>query len=494
MIKTPKKLSLLILIILLSCHGSSHLVYNDNRDQGLIDPVTDIISYLSSPELDGRLSGSEGYNLAADFIAQQFSEIKLLPITDRLGETVYRQYFTIEYNQIIAPSSFDLVDSASITTEYILNKDYLFRGFTGSGDFVAPVTFCGYGISAPENGYDDYESVDLRNKVALMFKEVPTWPSPNVNWQEYNFPRVKAKMAANHGAVGVLFVSHPEAWLPGIFGSVAHGPADYLPKIPQLHVTASVADDLFQFNEHTLESVRTLIDSLHSPISFDLNRTVRIIANNNYRRDGTTSNVIGKLPGSDRTLTHEYLVVGAHLDHVGRQSRDVYFPGANDNASGVACMLQIAQKLIQQREQLYRSIIFIAFAGEESGLEGSTYFMKNSIIDPQQIKAMINLDCVGRGDSIRVHGGQNNPEFYALLKKHGTDYNLLSRKSGKGGGADAQPFHEANIPTFYFVTTNGYQHLHKSTDTVETIDTSLILEVAALATEFITSLAQYDMR
>ncbi|MBN1153738.1 M20/M25/M40 family metallo-hydrolase [candidate division KSB1 bacterium] len=480
-----------LLLLVLSCHSIPDIGRNGDKASISRENILATVTYLSSPQLDGRVSGSNGYDTASDFIATQFRRIGLIPINSSINNEGYKQYFNIEFNQIIIPSAFDLVDSGKIITSYKLNQDYLFRGFTGSGDFIAPVTFCGYGISVPEKGYDDYQAVDVNDRVVLMFKEVPRWTNPDVKWQDYNFPRVKTAIAAAHGAVGVLLVSHPNAWLPGIYGSVAHGPGEYIPDVPQLHISESAANDLLRSSGYTVKSLAARIDSAYSPMSFDLKRDVRIIANSSYRPDASTCNVIGILKGSDPDLNNEYIIVGAHLDHVGRQSADIYFPGANDNASGVACMLEIANGLSQRRAELKRSIVFIAFAGEESGLEGSAYFVNHPVIDAQSIVSMLNFDCVGRGDSIRVNGGTSNPELYTNLEQLRSRYKLLSYKSGKGGGADAQAFHDANIPTFYFVTTRGYQHLHKSTDTLETLDADLMSQVSGLATEFIKSLAQY---
>ena len=467
---------LLFAILTFSCQYHQKTMLNSHENK-----LINTVEYLSSPDLDGRASGSKGYRLAADYITQKYIEYGLEPVVPVQGDTIYKQYFDIEHNQIVIPSDFALVDSGEIVKRYILNEDYLFRGFTGSGDLIAPVIFCGYGISDPEHGYDDYADVDVKNKIVLLFKGIPKWEKENADWKKYNFPRVKTRIAFEHGAVGVLFVSHTDAWLPGIYGSVYHGPGPYFATMPQLHISHETGDDLFRNNAHTLKQVQALIDSTHSPFSLNLQSAVRITSNTVHSNKEKTCNVIGMLPGNDPKFRNEYIVVGAHLDHVGRQSRRVYFPGANDNASGIACMLEIANKLKSKQHKMKRSVIFIAFAGEESGLEGSTFFVDNPIIDPHKIKAMINFDCVGRGDSICVHGKKNSPDLYKIVEKHGNECRYFSHKSGHGGGADAQAFFNANIPTLYFVTKNGYHHLHKTSDTVATIDASLMLSVTDLA-------------
>jgi len=149
---------------------------NNNEDvQGLSsvkkEDLMNVVSYLSSEELEGHLSGSEGYNRAAKYAADKFKNLGLKPVCN----DGYFQHFEIEYNEILAPYRFELAEEGSIKKKYELGKDYVFRGFTGRGDITAPVVFCGYGISTPERGYDDYAGIDVRGKIVMAFKQPPSW-------------------------------------------------------------------------------------------------------------------------------------------------------------------------------------------------------------------------------------------------------------------------------------------------------------------------------
>ncbi len=197
------------------------------------------------------------------------------------------------------------------------------------------------------------------------------------------------------------------------------------------------------------------------------------------------------IEGSDPDLKKEYLIIGAHLDHVGSQAGKIYFPGANDNASGSAALLQIAREFSKAQKKPKRSIIFVFFAGEEQGLYGSKYFSENMKFSKEKVKAMINLDCVGYGDSIQIGGGESAPTFWNIAKQidNGND-KLLVTRTWKGGGADAESFYEKGIQTLYFVTTNSYKHLHMLSDKPETLNKNLFEAITKLAFKTIANIAE----
>ncbi|MCW9066457.1 MAG: hypothetical protein OQJ78_09185 [Ignavibacteriaceae bacterium] len=161
------------------------------------------VETLCSEEFDGRLSGSEGYIKAADFVAGRFQQIGLLPA----GDDNFFQYLNVEYNKIDAPVAFKVVTSQE-SISYELGKDFVFRGFTGSGNLTLPVAFCGYGISRPDLGYDDYENVNVQDNIVIVFKQNPSWKISDELW-EREYPREKSIIAYKHGARGILFVSRP---------------------------------------------------------------------------------------------------------------------------------------------------------------------------------------------------------------------------------------------------------------------------------------------
>lgn len=434
------------------------------------------VEYLASPKLQGRLAGSEGYNQAAQYLAETFKRCRL----QNAGFEDYFQRFSLEYNRI-RESQFAIITPDAIR-EYRLGTDYVCRGFSGSGDVRASVVFCGYGISRPGMGYDDFEGVDAEGKIVVEFKRDPQW---RLNGERigYRSLRKKVKAARQHGAQAIIFVSLPNARNPQKpIGSVMHGEGRQNEDFPQIHISLEAARHLFRNSGHTLSELQSEIDRNQAPRSIDLSSQAHIRVQAAYDRQKPSMNVVGMVEGD--SLKREYVVVGAHLDHVGGQAGKVYFPGANDNASGVAALMEMAEALALREEKPGRSVIFVGFSAEEQGLNGSRYFIDHPPVNKDQIQAMINLDCVGHGDSIVVGGGKSFPRLYQMVKqKDDAMKQMMTNRTWGGGGADATPFYEQGIPTLYFATKNSYTHLHLPGDKPETLNYSLHQYLTTLAYE-----------
>ncbi|MFA7288085.1 MAG: M20/M25/M40 family metallo-hydrolase [Melioribacteraceae bacterium] len=437
------------------------------------------VTYLSSADLQGRMPGHVGYEKAANFMVK---ELESLHLKSYMKEG-YKQKLFVEYNEIKSPSVFNIITSNGNKIKYKLGEDFVFRGFTGSDKFSAEVVFAGYGISQPEKGYDDYSGIDVNGKVVLVFKYNPSWKIGEVPFDNGN-PREKTQVAKEHGAVGVLMVSLPNDINPQVpIGSLINGKGEQLLDMPQIHINLPVAEKLFQGSNTTLKAMQSIIDSLKNPHSIPLLNKVEIDVTAEYTREAETWNISGIIEGSDPMLRNEYIVLGAHLDHVGQQGGgEIYFPGANDNASGSAAVLEIARALSKLENKPKRSIIIVFFASEEQGLNGSTFFANNLNVPKENVKAMFNMDCVGYGDSIQIGGGLDNKEMWDLARSIDNENDqLMIGTTWKGGGADSEPFYQIGIKTLYFVTTNSYAHLHKLSDKVETLNPKLFEAITKLA-------------
>lgn len=461
-----------IFILAISISAQSLTGLSEINKEDLIKNVR----ILSSSDFDGRLPGSEGYNRAANFVANKFSELGLKPD----GDEKYFQYFNIEYNKIDSPVVFKAIVKSDTTT-YQLGKDFVLRGFTGSNDFTLPVVFCGYGISRPDLNYDDYAGINVRNKIVMVFKQNPKWKINNKDWGT-NYPREKSLIAKKHGAKGILFVSLPNDNKPQpLIGSVLHGDGEQPVDFPQLQISINAADNLLSRTGLTLSDFQTKIDEKEKPLSTVLMTNAVIKVKADYTKDAKTMNVVGMIEGSDPNLKNEFVVIGAHLDHVGSQA-GLLFPGANDNASGSSAVLEIAKAFVQGGLKPKRSIIFVLFAGEEQGLLGAKYFVDNWKKGYNKITAMLNLDCVGYGDSIQVGNGKSAPKLWDIANQiDKTSFKSMVERTWNGGGADATSFHEKGIPCLYFVTTNSYEHLHLPSDKVETLNPELFEKLVKLA-------------
>lgn len=434
------------------------------------------VALLTSDRMAGRLPGTEGYRLAVEAAADFFADLGLQPG----GDDGFFQTLPIEANEVVGQPSFGLTGSAD---NYTLGEDYVFRGFTGQGDLSAPVIFCGYGLSFPDRGYDDFADVDVEGKIVLVFKQGPDWQLPDDDsWQGMSNPRPKALTAAAHGALAVLMVSRPNDKTPQpLIGSVMHGDGLHAGDVPQLQISQEVAGDLLHKAGLDLSQLQTRIDQAQSPASVDLRTTVDLKVETRYQQNAETWNVVGILPGSDPDLSTEFLVLGAHLDHVGVQAGEALFPGANDNASGSAAVMEIAEAFVRSGKNPARTLIFVLFSGEEQGLIGSRFYADNPVRPLGLTVAMMNFDCVAHGDGIRVGGGKSAPLLWGrVLQLDAVDKNLMVPATWKGGGADAAPFHDKGLPTLYFVTTNGYEHLHRTSDKVETLNGELFETITRL--------------
>ena len=465
-------------LLFLSLTGNDKEIKRIEKALSYIDTASlmQTVCALSADSSQGRLPGSNGYNKSASFAANKLSQ--LMPF----GTEGYFQNFNIEYNEITGPVDLVVFNKDKVKHELIIGQDYICRGYTGSGKIYAPVVFCGYGLSYPDIGYDDYASVNVKGKIVLIFKQNPSWKIPRIDWPTFSI-RSKAKTAFEHGAAAVLFVSIPNSLNPQKpIGSMMDGEGEQLLSVPQLQISSQAADLLLNSDFLTISKLQTQIDSTEIPQSVELSSTAFVEVQANYFKEKPTMNIVGKLEGQDASLKDEYIIIGAHIDHVGSQAGKIFFPGANDNASGSAAVMQIAQAYLKAKIKTKRSIIFALFACEEHGLDGAKYFAEHLNIPIEKVVAMINLDCIAFGDSIQVGGGKSSPVLYKIAQEMDSKYTKqLTNKTWYGGGADAQPFFEKGIPTLYFVSLNSYSHLHLPTDKPETLNKELFQKITQLA-------------
>ena len=444
------------------------------------------VEFLASRSLAGRLAGSPGYMKAARAMARSFRALGLRSG----GEDGFFQRLEVEYEEIPA-ARLRLVLPGAATRFLELGPDFTCRGLTGSGDFTAPVVFAGYGVSTPEKGYDDYAGLDVRGKVVLVLKEPPPFRMDSLGWGSGLLPRPRARVAAAHGALGMLLVSRPlqpEPQKP--IGSMLEGDGPEDVRFPMLQVSDSVAQVMLKPAGLDLAVLEAEIDSTRSPRSRALPVSVRVDVRARYHARKPSVNVVGILEGSDPALRGQAVVVGAHLDHVGSQG-DIYFPGANDNASGSAAVLALARAFAQPDLRPRRTVCFALFSSEESGLQGSRRFVARPPVPLEKIVAYLNLDCVGMGDSIQVGSGKTSPKLWRIARDlDGRGACLTIEETWGGGGADAAPFAEQKIPTLYFASRYSYGHLHLPSDTPATLNPRLFEALTRLAYQTAWKVAQ----
>lgn len=425
---------------------------------------------LSSPEFEGRLTGTAGYALAARYSAERFRKAGVQPGG---SEGTFFQPFVVEANEVTAPAMLVIEHDGWRDPPFRFGRDFVNRGFTGSGHIEnAQVVFVGYGLVDEEKGWDDYAGIDARDRVALMFMGTP---SGTGDWGEKSRPRFKATIARRHGVTAILLIDDPGENALSPIGSVYHGDVgEHQADIPQLSIRNSIADDLLYGLPHTAVSLRQQINSTGQPFSTSLKTRVTIKSTARYVPEAVTWNVVGYIEGSDPTVSDEYVVVGAHLDHVGNQS-GVLFAGAQDNASGSVMVLAMAEAMSKSPVKPRRSVFFVLFAGEELFLAGSDYFASNPPWPIAKAVGMINLDMVGTGPELRMDGGATTPAFQQMAIEADRLYggfNLADQNPTPAvpGASDHSAFINAGIPTIYLHSRGAPGRAHTPEDVASTID------------------------
>jgi aminopeptidase YwaD len=453
--------------------------------------LKDDVYYLASDSLKGRKPGTPEADLAAAFIRNQFREAGL----KLFGDDGY-QYFEIV-------SAVKLGDKNQLSFDGFsgeVSKDFMPFPFTTSGELSAPVVFAGYGfdIATDSLKWNDYDGVDVKGKWVMMFRGDPEIDSINSKFIPFSEIRGKILSAKDHGAAGVLAVSTKEFDKEDKLITLHTDNNDVTSGIPVIHITRKVADMILKASGYTIDSLDRILDRTRKPHSFEVPVTVDGRADVNMIRK-RTENVVGLLEGSDPLLKDEYIVVGAHYDHLGfggpgsgsrMPDTIAIHNGADDNASGTAMVMELAAKMASMKGQLKRSIIFVCFSAEEMGLLGSKYFVDHPPVDLKQIKTMFNFDMVGRFDStknaISVSGTGTSVEADSILRKDEAGLPFTVTHSPEGyGPSDHASFYSDNIPVFYF-TTGAHMDYHTPFDDADKLNYQKEKEIGDFAVRLIT--------
>jgi hypothetical protein len=370
------------------------------------------VDKLASAEFEGRLAGHVGYDKAAEWVIRRFKEMGVKPLGTDGG---YLQKFPHPYTDVLDGCFVKLhcpQRSGEIVKEYLYVDDYIPGSTSGNGQIKAEAVFVGYGISAPELGYDDYAGMNVKGKIVVMNPEVPVGGEhPDfLKWRKYSFHQYKLLNAVRHGAAAMLYN----------YGPIGNPNNVYVDGFLYSHVGKTVTTDLFAGTGRSADEVFKKIQATLKPRSFATGKVFSIKNVTRHHADGITANVIGCIEGSDPLLKNEYIMVGGHLDHLGRCPAIMF--GANDNASAVAVTLAVARALSTLDLKLKRSVIFFCFAAEEAALKGVQYFLKHPTIPLAQIKGFINMDSVGIGNSLWVGFARNYPDLYSFVERANQKY------------------------------------------------------------------------
>lgn len=456
------------------------------------------VQFLASDETTGRGVDTPGIKLARDYIAREFAKNGLQPGGDHGS---YLQSFTVATGvSVKQPSSLTLSDEDALA----LNDDWTPLGFSTSAAADAPLVFAGYGITAKDYGYDDYAGVDVKGKVVLVLRYEP--PPKNAkspfrtapDYSTYATLRTKANNAKDHGAAGMILVdlnnrADDKTELLTTRGSLARGGNSLV----AAQVKRRVIEKWLTAHGVSLESLKEKIDRDEKPASMAIpNATAKLQVTLEEQRE-QTENVIAVLPGADPALRDQYIVVGAHYDHLGlgefgaRNLSAVgqIHHGADDNASGAAVVLDLARRFSQSANRPKRSLVFVAFSGEELGLFGSRFFVEHFAFLPAT-KAMINLDMVGRlrDNRLTASGARSGSTLSDIVNNAGREMDLTIGETNDVGRSDHMSFYNKKIPVVHF-TTGVHADYHRPSDTWEKLNIDGMAKIADLAQSIIAKLA-----
>jgi hypothetical protein len=437
------------------------------------------IQFLASDKLQGRRTGTPAAEEAAAYIAKEFKSYGLKP-----GSPAgFLEPFDFVAGVKLGAGNQFRVKSSTGERELKVVDEFMPLAFSSAEIAEGEVVFVHYGISAPELQYDNYKGVDVKGKIVMILRGSPDGDNPHGRFADFTQPGLeiqnKTLKAREKGARGIIFVSEEKSFNDDRLSRLRHDLNFMDAGIPVVAISSKAATAILGGQ---LPSQSTILVN---------NLTVRFKADV-VRINGKSANVAGVLKGSDPRLAGEYVVIGAHYDHLGlggpeslasKPEGEVHH-GADDNASGTSGLLELARSLAAERVRPKRSIVFIAFSGEEMGLLGSGAYVKKPAAPMASTVAMLNMDMIGRlrQGSLFIGGVGTSPAWKPLLERlnrkdesgseagngSGSRFQLSFGQDGFGP-SDHQSFYVRDVPVLFFFT-GTHDDYHKPTDTADKIN------------------------
>ena len=454
--------------------------------------------------MGGRGNGSPGLEDAAEYLAAQFRIWGLRPA----GENgTYFQTFELTTETEVGPASRLTLGDRDL----LPGDEFQSVRFSTPAEVGGSLVFVGYGITAPEMHWDDYAGVDVTGKIVVVFRHEPQEldedsPFDGTRFTSHASLMNKAINARQHGAAGIVFILDPnnhgddeEAII-----STATGTATDDSGIAAVYVQRDPVLSYFEAGGFDLRQMQTAIDTRLESRSFEFTAGTANLTTDVVRIRKPVRNVLAAIEGSDPLLKDEWVIAGAHYDHLGLDGESSLAPdgdgqihhGADDNASGTAGILELARIAGGNRGAFKRSLLLMAFAGEEVGLRGSSHFVGDPTIDIDRAVAMLNLDMIGRinEDHVYVSGVGTSPGFREALEDLNEPIGLRLDYSDSGMGAsDHMSFNIKKIPVLFFFS-GLHNDYHRPSDTADKINGDGARSVLMLAYQMLGHLADAPAR
>jgi len=436
------------------------------------------VSYLASDKLEGRRTGTAGANQAAEYIAREFARYGLrrsngrdLAGMSRLeadSPKRYLQEFPYVAGVELGKINRLLLSAAAGPAQPVVGEDWMPLGFSSNGEIQkAQYVFVGYGITAAELKYDSY-TPEVKDKIAIALSGTPDGDNPHGQFTRYEAPHWKAIAARNAGAKALIVIARETNFKDDRLSTLRYDNSAGDGGLPVAVISRQLAAKLFALSGNDLSA---LVDAAKEPVKESAPPSAKAkglllvkpgatlsLAIDIHRHGVVAHNVIGILDGSDPTLKNEVVIIGAHYDHLGHggagslavREGEIHH-GADDNASGTAGVLELARLLSEARPRPRRTLVFIAFSGEEEGLLGSNYYVNHPIVPLANTVAMINMDMIGRlKDRNLIVGGVGTAEGWRAMVEARNQLDSMTVTATAGTGPSASSI---SYPTV--VASNG---------------------------------------
>jgi Tol biopolymer transport system component len=486
------------------------------------DILKGTVEWLAAPERDGRMTGTPGATAAAEWLVKGLQDYKLRPLA---GESFLLPFdFRAGEKLIPEKNSLTAVDAKGLdaagTKSFAVEKDFRPLAFTENGQVEGDVVFAGYGLSVPEGSgqprYNSYDGLDVKDKVILVLRYVPEGVDAQrrAHLNRYAGLRYKVMMARERGAKGVLVVTGPNSPGAGEVLKLSNDGSGADSGLPAISISGAVADALLASSGKTLKELQTGLDNEnpHAESSLLLPSVkVRLTTAVEHIKK-SDRNVIAALPGQ----TDEWVVIGAHYDHLGHGGSSsmaksgeegMVHPGADDNASGVSVVLELAAALTSSSgarlpdgntapSKFRRGIIFALWSGEEMGLLGSAAFCEKPPVQVEKIAAYVNFDMVGRlrDNKLTMQGVASSKVWRRLIEKRNVAAGFnLTLQDDPYLPTDTTSFYPKRIPVLNFFT-GAHEDYHRPTDTPEKLDYDGMERIAKLAEAIVTDVVNAPER
>jgi hypothetical protein len=458
------------------------------------DNIKKNLSYLASDELKGRKPGTTEDSLTASFIRLKLTEYGTTPIFDK----GFQRFYVVTD---IKPGKRNILKINGVAAK--INENYSPASFSSSDSLESNAVFAGYGFDINQDSvkWKDYDSVDVKNKWVIIIQGKPAG-NGNKTISGNSKDRTKVLTAKDKGAKGILLIHEKteQKNLPsGTFDKTVSDAG-----IPVFYISWAYAEIILKENNIDLNTIKSNSSKEHKSVSAQLKTTVLGVTDIIQVKE-TTYNIVTQIEGSDPVLKNEYIVIGGHYDHLGIGGKEsgsrmpdtiAVHNGADDNASGIAGLMELAKAFSSSPNKLKRTLIFVAFSGEEMGLLGSKQFVKEPPVPLKSIKAMFNFDMIGRmkteNPKLSIGGTGTSAETDSIINLFDKDLPFKISKSTEGyGPSDHASFYKNDIPVFAF-TSGVHDDYHTPFDDIEKINFDQEANILKFSYSLINCIANLD--